>query len=193
MTTNTVSARKVAMAMKITVRDARRKLKGVPFTEAAVRGGKKRLYRIEELCPDMKAAVLKWIIDRHQPKPCLPAATQAARAGTDLPAASAATAPPLSSSSGAVGNTSADAISFPTPSSVGHLAQWQIEVAGARGALLEECARIAAAASISVARAEQLLCERAGAGALQEDLLSLMRTAHARRGKNGRTLSAVRL
>jgi putative transposase len=79
------------------------------------------------------------------------------------------------------------------PAPVGDLATWQIEVATARGALIDECEHIAAASAVTIARAERLLCERVKERAMPQELLDLARLANARRGKKGRSLSTQRL
>lgn len=218
MTTKTVSAREIARATSTTLRSAQRGLDGVPFEAAATRGGWKRLYRIDDLKPEMKAKVLAWLIDRSNPSHRLPAQSQVALAGRDVPAALAAPKPPAISSS-KEGDQSAGAISssagrddravagrMPAPApadsagpstlaraGLGALAKWQVEVATARAALIEECERLAGAGAVHISQAEKILVEHARTGALAPVLADLARLANARRGKNGRTLSLARL
>lgn len=164
-----------------------------PFTEQAVRGGRRRLYQIATLPEAIRIA----LIGEHL-------STRAARqapGGLDELGAGVGSTPEarLSSTRGAVAHRSSPptvasgATPDPRSPSIGDLAKWQIEVATARAELIDECERIAAASAIHIARAEQLLAKRAKTGELPAALLDLARLANARRGGNGRRVSHQRL
>lgn len=77
------------------------------------------------------------------------------------------------------------------PSSIGALAEWQINVARARLVFVAEIE--AGAPQIGVNRAARAIERLARAGKLPEHLQALVRVANARAGKKGRTLSCARL
>lgn len=71
------------------------------------------------------------------------------------------------------------------------LSEWQVEVGTARGAVLDEVARMAE--TVGFGRAERLFVSMAKAGDLDQTMQDLVRIANARRGKGARTISKARL
>ncbi len=197
-----LSATEIADMVNVGVRAVQKALRSIEPSEfASGRGGPRPLYDVARLPQRYKDKIAERSLSENLAEEAI---TSAVPAGT----------PPLLQPAGApfssmLGTRGAEGVrtsapgSIPGPSAVsapvstqrgvGDLAQWQLEVATARAALIEECARIAAASAISIARAEQLFCERARTVALAQALQDLARLANARRGKNGRVLSVQRL
>ncbi len=92
-------------------------------------------------------------------------------------------APRNTTPEGAPGSTPDAGSCSPEPQPLGDLAQWQIEIGTARAALLSECLRMADSLNFTVAQAESVFVQQAKVGSLPQDLLDLMRAAHARRGE----------
>lgn len=176
----------IAAALCVTARAAQQRAAGEnwPFIEQPVRGGRKRLYEVSCLPADVQTALADKAMSAVLAESSSYVAAGALFSSTRGLVAAGHSTPVLQPGS------------TPGPRSlpaVGDLAGWQLDVAAARAALLDECAKIADAAAITVARAETLLVDRAKAGILPQPILDLVRIANARRGKNGRTLSIARI
>lgn len=182
----------LAQALGVEKRTVERRAEreGWQFTIEQVRGGARRLFNVAMLPEEVRAKLAETVLlsaaGNNNTKPAAFSSTR----GTATAVGYVDTSDALP---GSTPGPRSQTLPAPQPGSVGELAQWQIEVATARAALIDECSRIALDASITIARAEQLLVARAKEGTLAANLLDLVRIANARRGKGSRVLSVQRL
>lgn len=181
-----LTAAGIAAVVGISARAVQKALRDAPFEEISGRGGARRLYDAADLPEHYRRRLAEHALGTSGSVSGPSALERQAIAGAIVPAASTAPSP------SPVGDLASVDASF-SAQAVGRLAQWQIEIATARAALLDECERIAASSAIHVARAAELLCDQARAGTLPPAIADLARMANARRGVKGRSLSVARL
>lgn len=179
-----VTVKQIAAALKITQQAADKRLAGVRYETEAVRGGRRKLYRVADLDEEIRTAILSTLIDSA---PALPALQEqepdalVQPTSQHTPAAALSTRGDSGRRNGTIGTTD---VAGPSPRS--SLTDRQREILNARAALIAEVKRLGV--SVGTDCAMRKVAELAAAGELREHLQVLVATANAKRGES-RTLS----